>query len=227
MKIQSKFKDYYDYVEYLYSQEGGDPRNTYVRRELEQSNQPDSTYVYVNTTGDIPRLPYRKKYGDLIPWDYKWCSVCGKLYLLVSKCNFAPEYRIITEDHPSLRLVYGPRGWFEDIKMEDVLGVPNKSCVSISRQLQTPVFIMEPSQRISGLKQPSQVAVNREIPNLGKLGFASLIPAEQMYQNISMFMTSLRDNPDSTPPVNVSDKDRLTQKGFDSKTSFRGKFPRD
>jgi hypothetical protein len=47
-----------------------------------------------------------------------------------------------------------------------------------------------------------------------------------MYQEIAMFLTSLRDNPDSLPPAKVSDKDRLTQKGFDAKISFRGKPPK-
>jgi hypothetical protein len=110
--------------------------------------------------------------------------------------------------------------------MDEIWGVPNKSCVDISRQLQVPVFVIEPTPRLSGLKKSPQVAVSREIPNLGKLGFASEIPAEQMYQNISMFMASLRDSPDSVPPVSVSDKDRLVQKGFDAKISFRGKVPR-
>jgi hypothetical protein len=230
MKIQSKFKDYYDYVEYLYSQEGGDPSNTYVRKELSQPDQPDSSNVYVNVneTERIPEVPTRRDYyGEILPWAFKWCSVCGELYLLVSKISFTPDWRLITEDHPSLRMVHSShRRWFEEIRMDEIWGVPNKSCVDISRQLQVPVFVIEPTPRFSGLKKSPQVAVSREIPILGKLGFASAIPAEQMYQNISMFMASLRDSPDSVPPVSVSDKDRLVQKGFDAKISFRGKFPR-
>ena len=234
MKIQSKFKDYYDYVEYLYSQEGGDPSNTYVRKELTQTDHLDSSCVYVNVneTDNIPDVPSRRTYEEILPWIFKWCSVCGELYLLVSKESSTPDWRLITEDHPSLRMVHSShRRWFEEVKMEDILSVPNKSCVSVSRQLQIPVYVIETTQshpwlRVSGHKKSSQVVVSREIPNLGKLGFASLIPAEQMYQNISMFLASLRDSPDSAPPVNVSDKDRLTQKGFDAKISFRGKVPR-
>jgi hypothetical protein len=229
MKIQSKFKDYYDYVEYLYSQEGGDPSNTYVRKELSQPDQPDSSNVYVNVneTERIPEVPTRRDYyGEILPWVFKWCSVCGELYLLVSKESSTPDWKLITEDHPSLRMVHSShRRWFEEIRMDEIWGVPSKSCVDISRQLQVPVFVIEPTPRFSGLKKSPQVAVSREIPNLGKLGFASVVPAEQMYQNISMFMASLRDSPDSVPPVSISDKDRLVQKGFDAKISFRGKVP--
>lgn len=235
MKIQSKFKDYYDYVEYLYSQEGGDPSNTYVRKELSQPDQPDSSNVYVtvNETDNIPDVPRQRNYEEILPWAFKWCSVCGELYLLVSKICLTPEWRLVTEDHPSLSQVYSGHSsrWFEEVKMGEIIGVPNKSCVSVSKQLHAPVFIIETIQSqpwlrgLRGLKKSPQVAVSREIPNLGKLGFASVTPAEQMYQNISMFMASLRDSPDSIPPVNVSDKDRLVQKGFDAKISFRGKFP--
>lgn len=230
MKILSKFKDYYDYVEYLYSQEGGDPANTYARRDVEGRDEYSDKYFSIGVKGGIPAKPspkdgiFWKRNPDVFPWSYKWCSVCGKLYLLVAEepgvC--LPKYKLITEAHPSLDLVYSrsPGVWFKEPDIKDLIGVPNSACVEVSKKLQIPVFTLGGNYR--GL-EPSHITLNRTVPNLGELGFASLFTAEQMYQDIAMFLTSLRDNPDSLPPVDISDNDRLTQKGFDAKISFRGK----
>jgi hypothetical protein len=138
-----------------------------------------------------------------------------------------PKYKLITEAHPSLSLVYGrsPGVWFKEPDIKDLIGVPNSACVEVSKKLQIPVFFLE-DPHYKHLREPFHVTLNRTVPNLGELGFASLFTAEQMYQEIAMFLTSLRDNPDSLPPVDISDKDRLTQKGFDAKISFRGKPPK-
>ena len=230
MKILSKFKDYYDYVEYLYSQEGGDPANTYVRRDVEGRDEYNHEWFSIEERGEIPAklFPkadvYRGRKPDPFPWTYKWCSVCGKLYLLVAEGSGVNplKYKLITETHPSLSLVYtrSPGHWFKDPAIKELVGVPNSTCIEISKKLQIPVFILEdPCYK-------NHVTLNRTAPNLGELGFASIIPPEQIYQEIAMFLTSLRDNPDSLPPVDISDKDRLTQKGFDAKISFRGKLPK-
>lgn len=235
MKILSKFKDYYDYVEYLYSQEGGDPANTYVRRDVEGRDEYSDIWFSIGVKGGIPAKPspkgsiFWKRNPDVFPWAYKWCSVCGKLYLLVTEepgvC--LPKYKLITEAHPSLDLVYSrsPGVWFKEPDIKDLIGVPNSACVEVSKKLQIPVFILE-DPHYKHLREPFHVTLNRTVPNLGELGFASLFTAEQMYQEIAMFLTSLRDNPDSLPPVDISDKDRLTQKGFDAKISFRGRPPK-
>jgi hypothetical protein len=237
MKIQSKFKDYYDYVEYLYSPEGGDPTNTYVRRDMWQSDRLNSGHEHftVEKVGVIPDYPQPKSdriwnRGPESPpfrWTYTWCSVCGKLYLLVSERSDPRKYKLITETHPSLSLVYSKSfgDWFKEPTIKDLIGVPNSACVKISKELQTPVFILNDDTYTLSRKTP-EIIVPRVTPNLGDLGFASLISAEQIYQEIAMFLTSLRGNPDSLPPVNISDKDRLTQKGFDAKISFRGKPPK-
>jgi hypothetical protein len=235
MKILSKFKDYYDYVEYLYSQEGGDPSNTYARKDLEGKDEYNNKWFSTEARGEIPAKPLPKtdrywgRKTDSFPWIYKWCSVCGKLYLLVAEEPgvYSPKYKLITEAHPSLSLAYckTPGVWFKKPDIKELIGVPNPACVEISRKLQIPVFILEDSY-YKNLREPFHVTLNRTVPNLGELGFASLISAEQMYQEVAMFLTSLRDSPDSLPPAKVSDKDRLTQKGFDAKISFRGKPPK-
>ena len=57
------------------------------------------------------------------------------------------------------------------------------------------------------------------IPCLADFGFASLIPANEMYEKIYAFLGWLKDNPE--PPNNQTDKDKILAHGFDLKNSFR------
>lgn len=57
------------------------------------------------------------------------------------------------------------------------------------------------------------------IPCLADFGFASLIPANEMYEKIYAFLGWLKDNPE--PPNNQTDKDKIVAHGYDLKTSFR------
>lgn len=57
---------------------------------------------------------------------------------------------------------------------------------------------------------------------LNDLGFAAIMSAEQAYQHIESYIVNvLRDNPDKIPPVQVDDKIKIGQHGFDLKQSFR------
>lgn len=261
MRIKSSFRDYYDYVEFLYNPKGGDPSETYLRGEIKPCEQLDSpvrfgksiTYDYpvVEVHGSIPRFPELYKgrtfqCGDKSTpsWTFKWCSFCGKLYLLISEYSepdsSAPpltsgwgEYKVITEDHPVLDMVTSHRWGWEKIRPEfsTIVGLQSDTCVRLSNIVNAPVFLIEDYEitRHSYNRDGTgicKVCVNPAVPNLGKLGFPSILPPEQAYQEISMFLGTLRDNPDNNPPVNVSDKDRLVQKGFDAKVSFRGKPPK-
>lgn len=60
------------------------------------------------------------------------------------------------------------------------------------------------------------------IPNLSKFGFASYIPAEEMYMMVYNFLGYIKDN----PPIqnNQTDKEKVVSHGFDVKKSFRPKM---
>ena len=45
------------------------------------------------------------------------------------------------------------------------------------------------------------------IPNLGKLGFAAVVPAEEMYMKIYNYLGWLKDNPE--PPNNQTNKEKI------------------
>lgn len=250
MRILAKVRDYYDHVEFIYSPEGGDPANTYVRKGIDCGT--------VTVQGAIPSFPHPEGWSMKakaaiyngwvdFPWRFKWCSICGELYLLVADCPLpAPRdgheyhvpdssFKVISEGHPALKNVVSRN--YEILKkggkiaINDVIGVPNQCAVEISKMIGEPCFLIERfSERSRSYGRNNkrliisyEVRVCPDVPNLGKLGFGSLVPAEQMYQRISMFMGIIKDCPDNNPPAEVSDKDRLVQKGFDLKVSFRGK----
>lgn len=247
MRIISKFKDYYDYVEFLYSPEGGDPSNTYNRREIAGGS------VNVHTKDSLPiltpKLSLREGRRFGLPWKTMWCCVCGKLYLLVapqvakgsenaldieslSATTFIEKsYSLITADHPILKMARlattgFPFGKERDVPIEKVLGIPNEICKEISKEIGEPIFLIGNFYRGERYRvcqtEYLTVEILPSMPNLGKLGFASAIPAEQMYQNVATFLGYLKGDPDLAPPVSIGDGDRLEQKGFDKVTSFRG-----
>jgi hypothetical protein len=64
--------------------------------------------------------------------------------------------------------------------------------------------------------------VSDRIPVLQDVGFASIMSAEQCYQEISHFLGNvLRESPDIKPLVEIDDKYKIIGAGFDTKTSFR------
>lgn len=243
MKIVSNFKDYYDYVEYLYSPEGGDERLPLFRSKVDKTKDGNEGLVF-NLTGirNLPYVSFRSQYyhkGGLerFPWRLKWCVVNGKYYLLVTDAklnafgaycrseaaylSYKP-YKLLKQQHPCFpHLTSGTRwlsgGYNDSLSIEGAIGVHSDILVTLSKQVGSPIFTIREWSSNS-------VTVDNQIPNLGQLGFAALIPPEQMYQETAMFYGSvMRDTPDNNPPVAVSDKDRLIQKGFDAKVSFRGK----
>lgn len=250
MHIQSRFSDYYDYVEYLYTPEGGDPENTYDRR-IKVSN--------ASVVGCIPPLPQpiprsfpptreqlkvRSQSNDwtFFPWRFKWCFVAGKLYLTVCEANYnvdhrgegpggnSQKFRLLTPHHPGMKYLRDGASWRSKKVGADFLKPwPSEALYSVAKEA-GPVFMINWPEQLEYYhgqgKYLYRVHLADQVPNLGQLGFASVIPAEQMYQNIAMYMSQSKENPDSQPPAFVSDKDRLVQKGFDLKTSFRGKPPK-
>lgn len=255
MRIQSNFKDYYDYVEYLSSPEGGDPNVLYRRTRLGDPKESGygtekSSYevgrVLPITPEPLPKWVDSEKgfdHKDVFPWRFKWCIVCDKFYLLAAKekpaDNYDPNYyegyknfKLATESHPIWEYTsYPGHHLFIDggltkrhkVSWEKFVGIKSEGAVKLCKEFNSPAILVEPSA-YSSIFTGYYARVSRILPNLGALGFASIIPADRMYQEIAMFVgNTLRESPDLNPPAKVSDKERLLQRGFDLKTSFRGK----
>lgn len=217
MRIVSKYKDYYDYVEYLYSPEGGDSNLVYTR---------NGSGLGVTVSQDVATPGWEFSSGFIGTrfagkYKFKWVALAGYLYLIVNGKLLTEESEVF-KDYETMRSeakhFYGTLRYFREVTLKPT---PSLKVDSLSRQLGQPVFFIEASS-----DRNPKFFVPSEIPNLGQLGFASVISAEQMYQTLAMYLANvIRENPDNTPPAHVSDKDRIVQHGFDLKTSFRGKAP--
>jgi hypothetical protein len=177
-------------------------------------------------------------------WKLKWLCLTGKIYLVLEEsAPKAPEevahplQDYFTFTPTRLRLLQEPHQCFSDFSeyserrfrgrecMEKVRnlseGIYSEDVVNLSRQVGSPAFFLS---HFSIQGTDLCAAVLPETPRLGDLGLAKKIPPERIYQEISYFVgNTLLKSPDIEPPAEVSEKSRLVQRGFDPKTSFRGK----
>lgn len=216
MKIKSKIKDYYDYVQHIYG--GGDEKVIYNRMPLVPLNEYGHRYnIEINC--DVPRSVYQKSFRS--GWmpssenNVAWLIVCGKIYIVI-RYGYFGQYKIINQVDLDLIIksysTYYRYNNKSKLVLEDFLGieVPEKFYKAIGH----PVAIFNVTN--------SGINLNPIIPNLGDCGFAKYMDPELLYQEISYFITNkLSANPDTVVPVQIEDKYKITQAGFDLKQSFR------
>jgi hypothetical protein len=233
MKIISGFKDYYDFVSYIYG--GGDPKLVYLRTKVADSKEPGNNALTYQIDGsNVPPFPIFKEKN--MPWQFKWCVLNGKFYLLVKRAKFQDDfgnwhfdfdkgyngYTLLTKSHPCTQKLRpwnsGPY-YSKQFDVKDVMGISEQWGTKLAKIVGAPAFTISYLSRFN-----PNTYVDSIIPNLGELGFGSLFSPEKLYQEIAMFLGNvIRESPDANPPASISDKDRLKQRGFDPVTSFRGK----
>jgi hypothetical protein len=240
MRIISSFRDYYDHIAYQYG--GGDPKVTYVRKPLYPSAEALEARRYGGTFSAPPRcsiraverLPqgtrqrmhpswYRRdKWGDLdSQWALKWLACAGRYYLLVAprSGDYRYPYVVLMPDAGKLYgyLTSSDRRWgalFDYAYFVSQGEERDAGLVEWSRLLGAPVFTFDDRD------------VDTNVPILAHIGMPALRSAEWMYQDLSYFVGNLlRESPDVKPPVEVSDKDKIVEHGFDLRQSFRHRKP--
>ena len=217
MKIKSSFKDYYDFVANQYG--GGDPDCVYPRHRL----FPVIDGLDWGIDIDIEmKLPYISHFVDV---DTKWMACAGKLYLLIDE-NSCGDWKIITksiyDDYINRRKNHYLHRMFNVIHSDltHYVGVESDDAIKLSRKLNAPVFTFK--NKYNPNKCKYYINVDSAIPVLENLGMQKIISPQQMYQELSYFIgNTMHESPDLAPPVQVSDKDRIVQHGFDLKQSFR------
>lgn len=224
MKIVGGRKDYYDYV----VRYGVDPRCTYRRGKIAKHG------LTVDLPGDSPLLrSFRpddaladRKSGRRLEY-----VVAGPHYRA-----YVVRYREIWEAHKSfsgyLKEVDSRRridpaadeGLFHRFLSEGRSACPvppsEGDLRDIVRRVGHPVFrIKYVSREWDGR---CALHVDENVPVLADWGFPAEVPAEQMWQDIYVTLTSvLRDDPDKRPPVEVGNEYKIWAAGMDPKTSFR------
>ena len=222
MKIQSKFKDYYDHIAHIYG--GGDPLNVYERKPLEDTHYDFDPVLFNNF-----RLP-----GTYHREDYllKYIVVAGKMYTLRADKNPVPgqlptwlDYKLFTpENFPKSFEEKKSKGfrkwrWLGLDRPVVYIGYDHPALTEISKKIGQPVYELV---RVTNWGPRTEVWLNSVIPILAAHGIPSIISAEQMYQDLSYYtVNTMKESPDIRKPNISSDKDKVLQHGFDIKQSFR------
>jgi hypothetical protein len=209
MIIQSSFRDYYDFVAKLYR--GGDPKIVYVRNEMKK-----------NLEIEVTNCPFVDLYGyettkERMEHEYAYLVVAGKLYLL-SRPRYTEKNFVIVSPDQVLKDKSKLRFWSRQCSI--TFGKEHQFLIDLSIKIQSPVFIINTVQRNRDNK--SLIFINKHCPRLDLLGMASLISPYQMYQDLSYFIgNTMKVPPDTAPPVQLSNRERIIKAGFDLVTSFR------
>ena len=215
MRIISKWKDYYDFVGHVY---GGQQDNLVVyerKHKLSNYHTPLSTEVHLQDTGKpILHLPYTRT-----DHSFAWLFVAGKSYLCVrefgsldwqlfDECIHADLCKHIFHKH-SFTGCYTCK--------QDVMGVEDVWGQRISKEINQPAFFY--SQYWSCKQDRFKFIVEGNIPVLSEVGFPSIMPAEQCYQNIAFYIANMLTKQEQ--PSSMTDKEKVVSHGFDLKKSFR------
>lgn len=223
MKIQSRFRDYYDYVAHQYG--GGDPRVLYLRdRIVPQIFYGGNIYesgIDVKVEGLARTLYATNSSRYSVDIGYEWLVVCGKAYLVVGyKDSFyhqAKDYHVIDKvtDKVLLEELTCGRWGSTDKTFEDFCGLRSEIFNDISRSIKHPVYTITRWDNHSA-------HIKSRIPILQDLGFSSIVKPETLYQELAYYISNVMvESADIKPPTQVSNKDRIQQYGFDLKQSFR------
>jgi hypothetical protein len=202
MKIQSRLKDYYDYVEHAYG--GGDPLCMYVRdrvvpKKIEKNRlgtwetEPGFTIPYAMQEY-VPNDIRRKE--DATVAEFKGLSVVGRHYLI--------ERRMTTECVPQeVDPWHVTKREFRNF----VQGQKSERLLNLSKLVNAPVFIFD-------------TQVEGRCPILADLGFGAFMDAHQLYQELAIFISN-ELHPFEDPEIPTTDVQKAEAHGFDKRQSFR------
>jgi hypothetical protein len=233
MKIQSRFRDYYDYVAHIYG--GGDPKNTYVRDIIVPDRVTPLGEKFEETA------EFREPEFELwVPGDYQLAdgsvqqffgiSIAGKVYIVTRVHNVGTwsytnnryegdhtePWKIATYGDLSKRQIRAYRQSLPSGREPDHVircGVPSPEAGALSKRLKAPVFKFDNhySTRVYG-----------RCPLLSEYGIPPVLEPEQAYQEISMFLMSVvNESPDSMPRAEMTNVQKVESHGFDKRISFR------
>jgi hypothetical protein len=224
MLIISKYKDYYDHIPYNY---GVDKTIIFNRSKLKWSESVEC--LIDKNRYSFPDIYQHNRYvnsvrgiGPEYNYEIKWISICGRLHLIVRDIRIPKSgFALITKQ------IYDEMGWKNrkygwknnrDPSFEECIGKsePKEFIIRLHKLFDNPIFeIYEDCDRNFQFDS---------VENLGELGFGKLYPPNIIYQNILHFICNVMvDNPDTLPPVEISDKDKIVGHGFDIKQSFRNR----
>lgn len=207
MKIISKYKDYYDYCQNLY---GFDDLITFNRiNEVEQIPVKKGYYyvyflfyktIYLND--DNKEVDFLQKSTKEIHCSKSYLFLNDQVYLITRSNNeFGKEISKI-EPYYSREFNYNFGYLFDYMKQNKI-----------------PSLLLFKQNYTLGKNQERILNDVIELnPKLASLKFFNYLSAEKVYQEIEQFFINLKTN---ETIIEVDNKNKIIQAGFDLKTSFR------
>jgi hypothetical protein len=221
MKIISKHKDYYDYLQGIY---GVDPLQIYDRRT-------DNLVKFIPYLNEPIREPYRTHSFAINNMNYHILEYKGKLHHTIEelisldkKLIFRKTQRDKTMTHRdygsgtlfdsySLGLGWGSKKHSTEEKAKLYFDKYNITTTA-NTKARTPVL-----KHTNNRVDDDGNDINWSIPDLSTYGFAKWVPAPEMYRQVAEFISWMKDNPEI--PNKQTNKEKIQSNGFDLKASFR------
>ena len=225
MLIVSKHKDYYDGV---VGTTGVDKTIVFERttEEIEDRKKFPKSFQRKSRWNDnnqlIQHFSYNNKSTKYTDASHFIVGFCGKLYvgfkmIYEKQNNYEEIITDITYDVNEFKTHFNQRWSFADFD-EFVEYVKNYDSTHLHRELNTPIFIYD----IRPTARRDYFIVN---PILKDYQFYKVFDTFTAFQEIQMYISGVLGVGEN-PMIEISDKDKITQHGFDYKWSFR-KEPKD
>jgi hypothetical protein len=148
---------------------------------------------------------------------FQYCHVyiCGRSYL----CYYDNEIPRLIVDGVHYKQRYLRSEYFDQY----IRPIRTDFNDSLSKRIGQPVFVIDiddRQKRYPLIYPGSSYTLNKKIPKLSEIGLYET--PQEIYFRINEYMSNvLRENPDTSPPVEISNSGKITAHGFDLKESFR------
>ena len=231
MHIVSKFKDFYDYLQYSFGQDD----NIYWDRDVILKDKDEN---FIIKSIDLIELNIKYKYNNMFrhhllmdDFEFRCLSILGDVYVII---RYKENNKVITS--------YLTFDLFCKYKKHinsciDLLNTKNKSeydfylekieevskdhdeLLKISYLLKQPIFMYEVHYSV---KTKSYLNIYNRIPNLSEIkNIISLIDPIELYKNLYNFHVELYNNEINDKSLDVDNTSKIYKAGFDVKNSFR------
>jgi hypothetical protein len=211
-------------VAYQYG--GGDPNVVYVRDRIVPLRDGFESYCKVDMGGIFPLYSLRDlvKFEDRETKEVAYLVVAGKAYLLMKTTNIGDNdvntFKIQPIDFFEEFYKQHSMRWFARHEKGEC-GKEYPFLVELSRKIGAPVFVILNAGR-KWNSDKIEVEISGQCPILKEIGMPALVSAPQMYQELAYFVgNTMKEHPDTEPPVEVSNTSKILNAGFDLKQSFR------
>ena len=236
MFIKSKFIDFYDFVPQMLGFQP-DKQIVYVRNKLsdidgfykENINKQQSDKIHFSKINnkfikeemnlinsakqEFERflIKNKKQTLDII---IKAIFICDKVCIILKQNQKQSKfYFYIFEryyDKYSFRHCKFEFKTIDELNEEDKIKMWYSVDKNFIKLIGSPIFVLDNDYLFNN------------IPCLMEYGINKLLNPQELYQKIETYLTSvIKDNPDTKPPVEISNKYKIEAAGFDLKISFR------